>query len=176
MGMRTTALLTEAEFLNLPDAPGRQEFRDGELIELPPPSYAHSELVKRIVKLLETVLHESRVWSETGFRLRDGRWIVPDVAVIWPDQARAEGYFQGSPMLAVEVALRGYTPDQLQEKIVDYLENGVAEILVIYPKTRTIMVYRPGDKALMVEPDQVYTCELAGGARFTPEYRTATDV
>ena len=102
--MNTATWLSEEEFLDLPQSAGRQEFRDGELIELPPAKYVHSELIKRLVKLLLTVLDESRVWSETGFRLRKGRWVSPDVAVTWPDQPRFEGYFHRSPMIAIEVA------------------------------------------------------------------------
>lgn len=75
------ACLKVAHRGGIPEPAGfsRQEFKDGELIELPPAKYLHSELVKRIAKLLETMVHESRVWSETGFQLRAGRWIVPDL-------------------------------------------------------------------------------------------------
>jgi Uma2 family endonuclease len=170
MYMSVSTLLTEAEFLNLPDSPGRQEFRDGELIELPPAKYLHSELAKRIYELLQTSLHESRVWIETGFRLREGRWVTPDVCVIWPDQPRDAGWFARSPMLAVEIASRGNTPDQLQEKVADYLENGAAEVCVIYPKSHTLVVYRQG-VTLNVKADEDYCCELIG-AVFTPDYRT----
>ena len=171
MGMAVSTLLTEEQFLNLPDFAGRQEFRDGELIELPPAKYPHSELVKRIAKLLETMVHESRIWSETGFQLRAGRWIVPDVCVTWPDQVRANGYFQRSPMVGIEVASRGNTPDQLQEKVLDYLAYGVAEVCVIYPKTRTMLIHRPDQMPQMVRPDIDYRCELID-VTFTPAYRT----
>lgn len=173
MAMSVTTLLTEEEFLNLPDFVGRQEFRDGELIEVPPAKYAHGELVKRIHNLLLTVLHESRIWSETGFRLRENRWVIPDVCVIWPDQPEADGWFQRSPMLAVEVASRGNTPDQLQEKVADYLQYGVAEVCVIYPKSRTMVVYRP-DVTLNIAADADYHCDLVG-VTFTPDFRTEAD-
>lgn len=172
--MAVKTLLTEDEFLNLPESAGRQEFRDGELIEVPPAKFPHSELIKRIYNLLLTALHESRVWTETAFRLRKGRWIVPDVCVIWPDHPREEGYLVGSPMVAIEIASRGNTPDELQEKVTDYLQHGVGEVLVIYPKTRTMIVYRPNE-TLNIAGGEEYRCDLANGVVFTPQYRTEID-
>src|SRR5690242_17088574 len=116
MSMSVSTLLTEEEYLQLPDFPGRQEFRDGELITLLPAKRSHSELIKRNTRLLETVLDGSRIWSETGFQLRPNRWVIPDVCVIWPDQPVVNDYFQRSPMLAIEIASRGNTPDELQQK------------------------------------------------------------
>lgn len=168
--MNTLATLTEEDFLNLPEFPGRQEFRDGELIELPPAKKAHSELVKRIARLFLTVLPESRVWPETGFRLRKGRWIVPDVCVIYPDQPTVDGWFQGAPMVSIEVASRGNTPDELQQKVIDCLDAGASEICVIYPVTHTILVHRP-ERTITVKANDDYFCELLG-VTFTPDYRT----
>jgi Uma2 family endonuclease len=37
----TTASLTFAEFEKLPDAPGKRELVQGELVEMPPPHYRH---------------------------------------------------------------------------------------------------------------------------------------
>ena len=173
MSMSVTTLLTEEEFLSLPEFPGRQEFRDGELIEVPPATYAHSELIRRIAHLLLSVLPESRVWIATGFQLRKHRWAVPDICVTWPEQPRANGWFQRSPMLAIEVASRGNTPDQLQQKVMDYLENGAAEVCVIYPKSRTMVVYRP-DATVNIIADMNYRCDLLG-VTFTPEYRTEVE-
>src|SRR5437764_11788712 len=107
MTMSVTTLLTEEEFLNLPESPGKQELLDGELIELPPARYSHSELIKRLVKLLHTVLDESRVWTETAYRLRPRRWLIPDASVSWPGQPIEDQWFQRAPMLAIQVASRG---------------------------------------------------------------------
>ena len=126
--------------------------------------------MKRIYALLTTVLHDSRIWIETGFQLRTNRWVVPDICVIYPDQPRANGWFQRSPMVAIEVASRGNTPDELQQKVSDYLETGAAEMIVIYPKSRTLVAYRPGE-TLRVAADQDYPCALLR-VSFTPDYRT----
>jgi Uma2 family endonuclease len=170
MTMSISTLLTDEEFLNLPEFAGRQELLDGELIELPPAKHSHSELVKRLVELLHTALDTSRVWTETAYRLRRGRWLVPDASVSWPNQQVEDDWFQGSPMLAVEVASRGNSPDQLEQKVVAYLEHGVGEVWIIYPKTRTMVVFRKGS-TVRVASDSDYACDLIG-VTVTPEHRT----
>jgi Uma2 family endonuclease len=159
--MSISTLLTDEEFLNLPEFPGKQELLDGELIELPPARHSHSELIKRLVELLHTALDTPRVWTETAYRLRPGRWLVPDASVSWPDQRVEDDWFQGSPMLAVEVASRGNSPDQLEQKVVAYIEHGVGEVWIIYPKTRTMVVFRKGS-TVRVASDSDYACDLIG--------------
>ena len=44
--MSTTALMTFAEFEQLPDCPGKQELIDGEVIQLPPPVAIHTLIAK----------------------------------------------------------------------------------------------------------------------------------
>jgi Uma2 family endonuclease len=104
------------------------------------------EICKRVQQLLETVLHRSRVWVETGYRFPDGSWLQPDGSVIWPDQRIQDDYFVGAPMLAVEVGSRGQTAEQLDRKIGHYFTGGAGEVWVIQQKTASMSVYsrRPG--------------------------------
>lgn len=48
----TTTQLTFEEFEKLPDAPGKRELLDGELIELPPPKRRHTLTQHRIAEAL----------------------------------------------------------------------------------------------------------------------------
>jgi Uma2 family endonuclease len=137
--MSTKTLVTLEEFLDLPETPGKQELLDGELISLPPAKRSHMEISKRLVDLFRSVLDGARVWFETGYQLH-GRMLQPDVSVTWPDQPVADDWFQGAPMIAVEVASRGNTAEEIEGKVAAYLEEGAAEVWVIYPKTRTLVV------------------------------------
>jgi Uma2 family endonuclease len=139
--MITADLMTFEEFEQLPESPGKQELLDGELIELPPARLEHVEIGKRLQQLLETVLHRSRVWVETGYRTGTG-WLQPDISVSWPDQPRRQGYFDKAPMLAVEVASRGYTSDQMDRKIARYFSEGASEVWIIHEKTTSMTVCR----------------------------------
>lgn len=168
--MKPPALLSEEEFLDLLDSPGKQELLDGELVALPPAKYSHNELTKRIYALLLTVLDQSQVWSENGYRLSRGCWVQPDVSVTWPDQRIEDDWYQGAPMIAIEVASRGNTPDQLEKKRLLYLEAGAAEVWLIYPKTRSMLVSRK-DATFSIDPDANYHCERIG-LTVTPQHRT----
>jgi Uma2 family endonuclease len=168
--MSVSTLLTEDEFLNLPEIAGKQELLDGELIQLPPARYFHTELSIRLLDFLRTVLGKNRVWMEMAYRLRPGRWLIPDVSVSWPDQPIDDEWFQGSPMLAIEIASRGNTGEELEQKTAAYLEGGAAEVWVIYPKARGMVVSRK-DCTLRIASDSDYRCDLIG-ITLTPADRT----
>jgi hypothetical protein len=74
-------------------------------------------------------------------------------------------------MVSIEVASRGNTPDDLHEKVNDCLVYGAAEVCVIYPKTRTMLVHRPGGVVISVAADADYHSELLS-VTFTPQLRT----
>jgi len=137
--MGTNTLLSMDEFLCLADTPGKQELLKGELISLPPAKRSHMEISKRLVDLFRSVMDGERVWFETGYRLH-GQMLQPDVSVNWPDQRVEDDWFQGAPMIAVEVASRGNTAEEIEGKVAAYLEEGAAEVWVIYLKTRSMTV------------------------------------
>jgi Uma2 family endonuclease len=161
MDMATRTLLSDEEFLALPDTPGKQELLDGELIELPPAKYFHSELAQRLMWLLITVVDKSRIWIEVAYWMRKGRWLIPDLSVRWPDQGKKDGWFKGSPMIAIEIASRGNTAEELELKTALYLEQGAAEVWIVYPKTRTMVISRQ-DGIERVGPGESYYCDRLG--------------
>lgn len=71
--------------------------------------------MRRIEELLWKVLDRSRVWTELGLRVGK-HWLIPDVSVLWPEQPAVDDYMFGSPMVAIEVASRGNTPEELDEE------------------------------------------------------------
>ena len=155
--MSTVIQLTDEQYLNLPEEPGKQELLDGELISLPPAKDNHSELALAIVFLLASVLDRSRLRHEAGFRLKRG-WLIPDVAVTWPDQPVDE-WLLASPMIAIEIASRGNTAYEINRKVIAYLEEGAAEVWVIYPQNRSMSVFR---KDGWLSVTGIYRCELIG--------------
>ena len=138
--------MTLEEFERLPDTDGIQELLDGEVVAMPPPKRRHSRIVQNVEAILLRYLDRSRVWTETGFLI--GRQCPqPDVAVIHPDQGEERGWFAGAPMIAVEVASRGNTPDELEFKKDLYLAQGSQEVWIVYDKTRTVVVHRASGAA-----------------------------
>jgi Uma2 family endonuclease len=152
--MNTVTHLTDEQFLALPNEPGKQELLEGELITLPPAKLQHSQIARRFYELLLSVLHPSRVWNEVGYRLASG-WLQPDVSVIWPDQPRGE-WFEGSPMIAIEIASRGNTDEEIDRKVEAYLAGGSLEIWVVRPRTASMTVHRKESVLRVTGP---YECE-----------------
>src|SRR5450432_1618041 len=154
--MSATTQTTWEEFLNLPDAPGKQELLDGELIVMPPAKQSHNLISKLVQRLLESAVDESRVWHETGYQLSRG-WLQPDVSVTWPDQPVEDDWFQRAPMIAIEVVSPANRPDHIDKKTAVYLEEGAAEVWVIYPATQSMTVFR---KASWERVTESYACGL----------------
>lgn len=152
--MGVVAKLTDEEFLALPDDPGKQELLDGELISLPPAKQRHNAVAKRFYDRLSTVLRSERVWTEAGYRLKHG-WLQPDVSVTWPDQPRGD-WLEGSPMIAIEIASRGNTDEEIDRKIEAYLEEGALEVWIVRPKTASMTVHR---KDTSTRHTGVYRCD-----------------
>lgn len=158
--MSTAALLSFAEFEQLPDAPGKRELIDGELIELPPPKLSHSLIAKRIYELLIAVLDKSRVFFEIGYRIGGG-WLQPDVSVIWPQQREENDYLIGGPMIAVEILSPRNSAAEIERKLTLFLGEGSDEVWVVDPKRKTLTVYRrTSEGAVRILVDTTYTSAL----------------
>ncbi|HEY2842014.1 MAG TPA: Uma2 family endonuclease, partial [Bryobacteraceae bacterium] len=98
-----------AEFERLPEPPfGRYELRRGEPVIVAPPKLKHSNVQRRLRRLLEAVAGEtSIIHTEFGFKaLPELEYRIADVVLIsqarW-ERADLNGYFAGAPELAVEI-------------------------------------------------------------------------
>src|SRR5206468_339717 len=90
------------------------------------------------------------VAGEAGFRLRrdpdtsvgiDVAYASAELVAATPERA---AFFEGPPVLAVEILSPSDTQEEVDEKIALYLEAGVLLVWVINPRFRTVVVYRPG--------------------------------
>ncbi|PWU04708.1 MAG: hypothetical protein C5B51_16265 [Terriglobia bacterium] len=154
--MSSTTQVTWEQFLEMEECEQKQELLDGELITLPPARLNHADIALKIFRLLESVPHGKRVWHEVGYRLRRG-WLIPDVSVSWPDQPVVDGYIQRAPMIAVEVVSPTNRPSYIDKKTAVYLEEGAAEVWVVYPENSSMTVLRKGNWERVTE---TYTCSL----------------
>jgi Uma2 family endonuclease len=141
--MATTTHLTFAEFEQLPDTESIRELMDGEVIEVPPAKKPHMRVALNIYNRALKVVDSARVWTETGYQMSERHYLIPDVSVSYPDQPEDNDYAQGAPLLAIEIASRGNTAEQLDRKVNLYLRHGAREVWVVYPLTRSMMVFRP---------------------------------
>ena len=64
-------------------------------------------------------------------------------------------------MIAIEIASRGNTAEELELKTALYLEQGAAEVWIVYPKTRTMVISRQ-DGIQRAGPGESYYCDRLG--------------
>jgi Uma2 family endonuclease len=168
----STPPMTTEEMLALPEDGVDRELIRGQLREKPMTrrNRRHSRAEVRISTELEIWLEsqpEPRgqvVGGEAGFRLRrdpdstvgiDVAYVSAEVAAFEPD---AE-YFEGPPVLAVEILSPSDKQEEIDEKVELYLETGVAVVWVVHPRFRTITVYRPDAAPTMFSGSQELTAE-----------------
>ena len=163
--------MTFEEFERLPEWCGKQELLLGELIELPPPKKRHNKVAKRLFVLLFDAIERAPEGSrnpalgevnlEWGYHVtsKPDSWLIPDLSITHPNQPGDE-YYEGAPLLAVEVVSPSNTANQIVKKVKTYLANGSKEVWVLYPDVRTVWVHREG-RAVAVEG--ILTSDLLPG-------------
>jgi Uma2 family endonuclease len=156
-------LLTAEEFFRLySHRDGDYELVKGEVVKMAPPGGVHGGTATNIASALHTFVRQhdlGRVVVESGFRLESQPDTVrgPDVAFVSKERLPAEGlpraFFTIAPDLAVEVVSPSDTASDMEQKVQDYLRNGAQRVWVVYPDTRTIVVYRPDGTARVFSGD-----------------------
>ena len=156
----TTTLMTFEEFEQLPDRPGKTELLNGELIELPPAKKKHNKIGKRIFLALHEAAAKLRrerpdlalgsVDYEMSYRLsrHPDSCLIPDVSLTHPGQP-GDDYYEGAPLLAVEVISETKTAEHTNGKVRSYFASGAAEVWVVYPETMSVWVFH-GSSAVRV--------------------------
>ena len=156
--------LYTAEDLGLISRGGNEKVYElvrGELVEVTPSAAIHTILASWINYILTgfVVAHDlGVVTGEIGgyILFKDPDTVrAPDVGFI--SKARftsmPESFFPFPPDLAVEIVSTGDTASEVDDKVEDYLTSGTRLVWVIYPKTRKILVYKPGDAVQVVRLD-----------------------
>ena len=154
----TAPELTDAEFSTVseqfPDA--RIEYSgDGTLIITPPTDPETGKRTSRIVHTLVEWAKKTGIGSvvgpDAGFRFRDGSRRSPDAA--WFNEARWQETRELSrrfPVFAPEFVIELRSPEDrmrlLQEKMLEYIDNGVQLAWLIDPSERTVSIYRSGQE------------------------------
>jgi Uma2 family endonuclease len=150
-------VMTLEQMLALPDDGMERELIRGQLRERPMTmrNRRHSRIEARMAKVLDNWLDtqpEPRgevVSGEAGFRLSadpdsgvgiDVAYVSAEVVAATPEAA----FFEGPPVLAVEILSPSDRQEEIDDKVALYLETGVLLVWVVNPRFRTVCVYRPG--------------------------------
>lgn len=165
--------MTADELLRLPDDGMRHELIYGELRTMAPAGSGHGWVALNAgASLREHV----RAWgsgrafaAETGFLLaRDPDLVrAPDAAFACQERLPAAGdgtdYFPGAPDLAIDVVSPNDRPSEIEDKVATWLAYGTRMVIVVYPRSRTARVHRPG-----LPPHDVAETDAIDGADVVP--------
>ena len=129
-------IVSEEEFLSLPESTEKVELVDGEVILSPSPSYRHQWILRQVVRALEDWAATQRRDVTVGMapldvRFAPGRILQPDAFVLFTRVAPEHmGPIAEIPALCVEVMSSNRAYDRMTKRLV-YAEAGVAELWTI---------------------------------------------
>jgi len=95
--------------------------------------------------------------SQGGFKLPSGAVFAPDAACVSLDawnrlsELQQEGFAQICPEFVVEVISPSDSLKQQQEKMLEWLENGVQLGFLIHPKDEKAWIYKPNSEPQFFE-------------------------
>jgi Uma2 family endonuclease len=163
-------LVTSEEFFALPDDGIDRDLINGVVVEwgtkLTPRHRKHARAEIRVGKLLGNWLDgqpEPRgevVGGGAYFRLRNlqdpeaqtnvGIDVAYVSAALVSETPEEASFFDGPPVLAVEILSPSNTQEEIDDKVVLYLASGVSLVWVISTRHRTITIYRPDAEPTLV--------------------------
>lgn len=157
-------LLTDEELWEIPEVPGKRFGLVGRvLVEAPGAELQHGKLTIALVRLLGPFVSDRKrgaVFADgVGYAIQRGpdQLRIPDVSFTAAshisDEGLLEGFWYGTPYLAVEIVSPNDRATDVDEKVVGHPQAGAQLVWVLWPRRR-------GGNARDLKPDE----ELTGGA------------
>ena len=144
--------LTLEQFLELPEAEPALEYLGGMVTQKMSPKGPHGRLQFVLARWFEELVRPLGVvtaFTETRVTFGGGSF-VPDVIVYRSDRVPADERgdiaedFYEPPDVAVEIASPGQTLKDLTDRCRWYVDHGVLVVLLVDPRNRSVLVFRPG--------------------------------
>ena len=136
-------LISEEEYLHTPYE-HYPDFEDGVVVERGIPTKKHSRMQARLAAYFN---RRGKVWkleayTELHFRIRAGKYMLPDVAVV-PDPQSEDPYGTEPPLIWIEVLSPDDRLIRVNQKIADALAYGTSFVWVIDPETMESELHTP---------------------------------
>ncbi|MBD2386773.1 Uma2 family endonuclease [Cylindrospermum sp. FACHB-282] len=147
----------------------RMELVDGSIVVMSPSGYESEEVGTEFARILGNWVRPRKlgrvVGSSAGFRLPNSDLRAPDVSFVRAERLKrsTEDYAELVPDLVVEVRSKTDSLDKLREKIQEFISLGTQIGILINPKTRTMEVYRVGEKLILKDGDVLTLPDLFPG-------------
>jgi len=171
--------MTLDEWVQHPDA-NQYELVDGVLRERMVHENQHEYAVVRLCRVLDLHLENGAIagsvfGSNTKYRVRTRRGIMPDVSVVLGakvDQIDpVAAYNTVGPDLAAEVLSPDQDAEYIEERLEDYWKLGTAEVWIVDPRARTLVGYARGEHGFdlfaRAEDEEEFSSRLLTGLTFS---------
>ena len=149
---------TDEEFMALSDR-GRYEIINGKLIDMGNSGAKHGYVCSLLVMALMNYILPKKLGiildSSTAFKMKSGNKRSPDISFFAKERLQGleelpTGFLEGAPDLTIEVLSPGHPIEEIDDKLVEYFENGARLVWVINPNQHYVLVYRSAQ-----EPDRL---------------------
>lgn len=150
---------TDAEFMALNRDGHRYEIVNGELIDMGNSGAKHGYIAVILSAALFNCVSTQKLGamfdSSTAFKMKSGNKRSPDISFMAKERLQGlddlpDGFLEGAPDLAVEILSPSNTVEEIDQKLVEYFDNGSRLVWVIHPRQKYVLVYRNAQ-----EPDRL---------------------
>lgn len=147
-------LLTAEEYAQLDEVIGfRDELIEGERVLSPNPVSPHAAVIDQLRDIIKPQLPKNtRLVQETGLKFRRPSSGVdsvpgPDLMIVLEDEWRRavqkRAWFQGTPLVVIEVISPSERKMRRMQKVGLYLEMGVPHVVEVDYTRRVVLVHTP---------------------------------
>ena len=97
-----------------------REYRDGELIERSSPDYPQGKTQLLLAAFFAALRKRLSIFpcTETRMRIRSRRYVIPNLAVFWPDEP--SGVPDTTPLVAIEILSVNDRLSEVRDKLAEY--------------------------------------------------------
>ncbi len=157
-------VLTDEEFMALPDDGDRYEIIDGELVNVGNSGMEHGNIGIFLGGLIEIFVRQNKLGvacdSSTAFKMKGGNKRSPDISFVSKERLVGlkrlpKGFFDGAPDLVVEIISPGNTFEEIHNKIEEYFESGTRLLWVIHPDEKYVLVYHSPQPDRLLRGDDI---------------------
>ena len=140
--MATKAAVSEEEYLRTSFPDLDREYRAGEIEERSLPDYSHGKIQGNIAAFCKPLRKTHRLFAsvETRVKLRPGRYVIPDVAIFWPEEPKSR-LPDVPPLIAVEILSLDDRLSKVLDKLREYQHWGVRHIWLADPEARLLYTF-----------------------------------